>query len=276
MKTKRIPVLVLGLAGALANAASPAGRGDERIRTVPYDANQVVKIYTASGNPTLIQFEDGETAEDPGKGMIGIGDARAGTVGPKGSSIMLKPKARQPDTTLLVVTTKRTYAFEICSVLKKSGIRPTLIIRFNYPDSRARAAQAAAKKQGAIDERIGQIAGRDGAGARRNANYMKQGDEVLAPSHVDDDGRFTFMRFDSTRELPVVYKILPDGGEALSNFHMDSDTGTVVIHEVAARFHLRYGNAVMAIRNDGFNPDGKLNLTGTTVPNAVRLQKDSP
>jgi type IV secretion system protein VirB9 len=269
MKTRFPPLLLLGVACAVANAAN----GSERIRTVAYNANQVVKIFTTVGNPTLIQFEDDETVMDPGKGMIGMGDAKAWSVGPKGSNIMLKPIAERPDTTLLIVTTKRTYAFEISSVSKKSNIEPTLIVRFDYPDSRAKAALVAKQKRAAIDDRIEQITGKYGISAGRNANYMKQGDEVLAPSAVEDDGRFTFMRFDSTRELPVVYKILPDGTEALTNFHMDSDSGTVVIHEVAAKFILRYGTAVMAIRNDGFNPDGKLNLTGTTLPNTVRLQR---
>lgn len=267
-----IPLLCLHMASANAIAA---GGGDARIRIVPYDANKVVRIYTAVGNPTLIQFEDDETVLDAGKGMIGMGDAKAWSVGPKGSNIMLKPKVARPDTKLLVVTTKRTYAFEISSILKtrKSNVEPTLIVRFDYPDSRTKAMHAANGRQAAIHNRLGQITGRGGVSANRNANYMKQGDETLAPSQVEDDGRFTFMQFDSTRELPVVYKTLPDGSEALTNFHMDSDSGTVVIHETASKFILRYGSAVMAIRNDGFDPDGRLNLTGTTVPNAVRLQR---
>lgn len=270
MKTRFAPLLLLGVTCAAAHAASGS---DERIRTVPYNANQVVKIVTAVGNPTLIQFEDDETVLDSSKGMIGMGDAKAWSVGPKGSNIMLKPVAERPDTKLLVVTTKRTYAFEISSVSRKSNIKPTLIVRFDYPDSKAHAALLANRKRSAIGDRLDQIAAKDGISPRRNANYMKQGDDTLAPSAVEDDGRFTFMRFNSSRELPVVYKILPDGTEALTNFHMDSDTGTVVVHEVAAKFVLRYGTAVMAIRNDSFNPDGKLNLTGTTVPNAIRLQR---
>jgi type IV secretion system protein VirB9 len=272
MKTLCIPFLLLSMASATASAIGGGDNG--RIRIVAYDPNQVVKIYTAIGNPTLIQFEDDETVVDTDKGMIGMGDKKAWSVAPKGSNIMLKPIAKGPDTQLLVVTTKRTYAFDI-SMSKASKLqRPTLILRFSYPDSITKEALAANRKRAAVYDRLNQIAGKDGTNAVRNANYWKQGDEALAPSRVDDDGRFTFFRFDSTRELPVVYKILPDGTEALTNYHMDSDTGTVVIHEVAEKFILRYGTAVMAIRNDGFNPNGALNLTGTTVSKAVRLQKD--
>ena len=273
MKTTMIAGLLLGLGCTVASAAPG---GDARIRVEQYDPNRVVKIYTAVGNPTLIQFEDDEQIVGTPKGMIGMGDAKAWSVGPKGSNIMLKPKAVRPDTKLLVVTTKRTYAFEISSVTKKSKVEPTLIVRFDYPDTRAKAALAEARKQGIVGARLAQIAGKEGTTATRNRSFMKRGDNQLAPSEVEDDGRFTYMRFDSTSELPVVYKLLPDGAEALTNFHFDPDTGTMVIQETAAHFILRYGKAVLAIRNDGFNPDGKLNLSGTTVPRTVRLQKDAP
>ena len=278
MKHTLIAASLLGVAFAAGNAnAGSAGARDARIRVEQYDPDRVVRIYTAVGNPTLIQFEDDERVENEPKSMIGLGDAKAWSVGPRGSNIMLKPKVKQPDTKLLVVTNKRTYAFEIKTAAVKAGVQPTLIVRFNYPDTKARMAGAEASKQEAIAQRLQQISGKGGnsAGAGRNRNYMKRGDEALAPSQVEDDGRFTFMRFDSTRELPVVYKLLPDGREALINFHMDSDTGTVVIHETAANFILRYGKSVMAIRNDGWNPNAPLDLAGSTLPRTLRMEKEA-
>jgi type IV secretion system protein VirB9 len=271
MKKRLVPALLL----AACAAASAAPGEDARIRTVTYTPNQVFRIYTAIGNPTLIQFEDDESVDEgeSGKGMIGIGDSTAWKVGPRGSNVMLKPAAKNPDTKLVIVTNKRTYAFEIVSVPKKSDISATLVMRFDYPDSRARAALAAGQKRAAVNERLEQIADRGQANTHRNVNYMMQGHTDIAPTFISDDGRFTFMRFDTSRELPVAYKVLPDGKEALTNFHMESDTGTMVVHETAAKFMLRYGSSVLALRNDGFNPDGKLNVSGTTVPNAIRLPR---
>lgn len=266
-----LPALLLG--AVCAAHAAPAD--DPRIRTVIYQPNQVVRIYTAVGNPTLIQFEEDESVDesDSSKAMIGIGDKEAWKVGPKGSNVMLKPAAPKPDTKLLIVTNKRTYAFELVSLPRKSDLSPTLVLRFDYPDSRAKAAQVASQKRSAVNERLEQIADRGQVTAKRNVNYMMQGHTGIAPTSISDDGRFTFMRFDTSRELPVAYKVLADGTEALTNFHMENDTGTMVIHETSAKFMLRYGSAVLALRNDGFNPDGKLNLSGTTVPNAVRLPR---
>lgn len=270
--------LIAALAFALATGqALAASQGDPRIRVERYDFFRVVPIYTRVGEPTLIQFEDDERIVDTPEGMLGMGDAKAWSIGPKGSNIMLKPKSEKPDTKLIVVTTKRTYAFEIISVPAKSGVAVTNILRFDYPDTAHKVADEAAQRAKLVNERLQKIeAAVIAAGPlqARNRSYMKQGDESLAPSSVEDDGRFTYMRFDSARPLPTVFKILPDGEEAMTNFHMDPQTATVIIHDVAASFVLRYGNAVMAIRNDGFKPDGKINVLGTTVPNAVRLQKD--
>jgi type IV secretion system protein VirB9 len=266
---------------SLAVASSPVlanTTSDPRIRVEEYDFFRVVPIYTAVNEPTLIQFEEDERVVDTPEGMMGMGDGKAWSVGPKGSNIMLKPKAPKPDTKLLVVTTKRTYAFEIKTVNPKAGEAVTNILRFFYKDSQRMLADAAAQKAKEASERNQKIdAAIKAAGPTlaHNRTYMKQGDESLAPSSVEDDGRFTYMRFDSARPLPTVFKILPDGEEAIANFHMEPQTATVVIHEVAARFILRYGAAVMAIRNDGFRPDGKINVLGTTVPDAVRMQKES-
>ncbi|GJJ05678.1 P-type conjugative transfer protein VirB9 [Duganella rhizosphaerae] len=261
----------------VAGQAVAASQGDPRIRVERYDFFRVVPIYTRVGEPTLIQFEDDERIVDTPEGMMGMGDAKAWSIGPKGSNIMLKPKSENPDTKLLVVTTKRTYAFEIISVPAKSGAAVTNILRFDYPDTAQKVAEEAAQRAKLVNERLQKIeAAVIAAGPlqARNRKYMKQGDESLAPSSVEDDGRFTYMRFDSARPLPTVFKVLPDGQEAMTNFHMDPQTATLIVHDVAASFVLRYGAAVMAIRNDGFNPDGKINVLGTSVPNAVRMQKD--
>lgn len=158
-------------------------------------------------------------------------------------------------------------------------VEPTLALRFEYPDAWAKQAQVEAAKRRAVADRLQEIAaktdGKSTGTPGRNDKYSKRGDSALSPSRVEDDGRFTFFRFDSTRELPNVYKVLPDGKEALLNFHVDPDTGTVIVHETRPMFILRYGNAVMAIRNDAYNPDAALNPVGTTLPHTLRLTKES-
>lgn len=289
MKTKTIISVLLGAMCGLANAArdpyaqvvqphDPTEGRDPSIRVVQYDPDQTVKIYTEIGNPTLIQFEKDECIVQTPEGLIGVADKKAWITTPKASNIMMLPKAKVPDTKMLVVTNKRSYAFKIISVKPGMHVEPTMILRFEYPDTKAKQAQAEAAKRDAVTDRLQEIAAKTGSKATtapgRNDKYMKRGDAALSPGHVEDDGRFTFFRFDSTRALPNVYKVLPDGKEALLNFHVDPDTGTVVIHETQPLFILRYGNSVMAIRNDGYNPDGPLNPAGTTLPRTLRITKE--
>jgi type IV secretion system protein VirB9 len=242
---------------------------DERIRTVQYDPSKVVTILTGIGNPTLIQFEEDELITD-NKGILGMGDAKAWSIGAKNNNIVLKPIESRPDTKMVVVTNKRSYAFQLKSA---SAATQTMILRFEYPDTSAKAASVRDKKLALLDQKFAATKGKAVGDLGQNINYMKQGDESLAPRLVYDDGTFTYFTFDSKRDLPLIYKVLPDGSEMQTNTHMQSDKGILVVHETAEKFMLRLGDSVMAIRNDGFNPGGNLNLRGTTIPHAIRLQK---
>jgi type IV secretion system protein VirB9 len=276
MKQIAIAVLALSLTAVQAIAAPVS---DPRIRVERYDPARFVKIYTRVGEPTLIQFESDERIVDTPEGMIGMGDSKAWTLGPQGSNIMLKPKAIKPDTKLLVVTTKRTYAFEIISIPAKSSTPPTNIVRFDYPDNARRLAEEnarQAKLERERAQRIDAVTQANGPRRARNQNYQKQGHEALAPDLIEDDGRFTYLTYNAARPLPVVSKILPDGEEeAIANFHIEPETGVLVVHEVVPMLYVRYGKTqVMALRNDGYNPITKHNVLGTTESNAIRIQKD--
>lgn len=251
-------------------AAQSAFAQDNGIRTVTYDRDAVIPIYTEVGIPTLIQFETGEalTKED---GVLGMGDANAWTLGVKNNNILMKPKVYKPDTKMLVVTNRRTYVFDIKSVKKKEEIQPTLLLRFDYPDSRALLAEKEVDRKSKLEERMARISVL--AGSAENTNYVQRGDAALAPTEVYDNGEFTYLRFNNNRDLPMVFKVMPDGSEALVNTHYDQENSTLIIHEVSREFILRLGSSVMALRNNGYDPDGKANTSGTTIENAVRIQK---
>ncbi|WP_456809587.1 TrbG/VirB9 family P-type conjugative transfer protein [Cupriavidus sp. CP313] len=259
--------LALGTAAATApvhalQRPNPCGT-DERVRCGYYDANEVYLIQTRPGNATMIQFEEGEAIQD---NSVGLGDAKAWKVGAGGNWILLKPTVVDPDTNLLVVTNRRRYTFQLATAPK--GTAATWSLSFDYPDTRARLA-GDAQKRASLAAQARAAAG--DVSTRRNQNYMMRGDAALAPTAMWDDGRFTYLRYATSRDLPVVFRLQPDGSEALTNTHMDGDT--VVVHETAAQLVLRLGQAVLGIRNDGYTPDGQYNTAGTPVPGAVRVLK---
>ena len=107
--------------------------------------------------------------------------------------------------------------------------------------------------------------------AVHNQNYWAFGDKALTPTAAYDNGRFTYFSFDNGRELPLIYKVMEDGTEALLNSHVDGDT--VVVHETAKRYVLRLGKSVLGLENRGYNEKGSFNRTGTGNRDFVRLTK---
>jgi type IV secretion system protein VirB9 len=268
LKLKLVALVVLG--GALPASAwalqTPNACGnDEHVRCARYDVNEVYRVETIAGNATLVQFEEGEVV-DSKESAVGLGDARAWKVGAGGNWIMFKPVTVKPDTNLIVVTNRRRYTFKLETV-KRGGV-PTWTLSFDYPDTRARLALEAAKKRALAD-----AVGRSSASAsvHQNENYDMHGNTVLAPTSMWDDGRFTYFRYATSRDAPAIFRLLPDGSEALVNSHAEGDT--VVVHETGAGFVLRLGDSVLGVRNNAYSPDGQFNATGSTVSNTVRLVK---
>jgi type IV secretion system protein VirB9 len=286
----RLATVAMGMAAAVSPAhalETPRSCGsDPHIQCATYDPDQAYRVATMPGRAVMIQFEPGEHIINSGEG---IGDGKAWHIAINDSGALLKPGAAQPETNLLLVTNRRTYPLSLVDV---SAAQPaTWILRFNYPDTRAKAATAQQRRQDAVNAALGgqqangpaippSIANSVG-GAKAaplasipaaNIQYMMRGDRALAPTALWDDGRFTYFKYATARDLPTIFTKLPDGGEATANFHMEGDT--VVVHEVSKSFVIRYGQSVLGIRNDGYAPDGHYNRAGSSVPGSARIQRD--
>ncbi|WP_323123169.1 TrbG/VirB9 family P-type conjugative transfer protein [Burkholderia alba] len=273
MKTRSIDLIrrgaqraaLLGLLHAtLVHAVVTPGpcSDDAHLRCAIYDRNDVVRVPYRPGNAAVLQLEPGESLQG-----IGMGDAKAWTVGQKGQAIFFKPKAASAQTNFLIVTDKRRYAIQLSPAGRDEAA--TWSLSFDYPDTRAAQASAARARQ---DRASALLQGQTvGTATPRNTNYDMRGDTILAPTAMWDDGRFTYFQFATNRDLPEFYRVMPDGAEAKVNPTMQGDVK--VIQDTANFFVLRLGKSVLGIRNNAYTPDGPLNPTGTTVPGTVRLLK---
>lgn len=225
---------------------------DSRIQTVFYNPDDVTRIKVKEGVSTLIQLDKDEFITEPVAGM-GLGDPLAWNVSVRGNSIFLRPIAEQPDTNVTLVSNKRTYAFSLESVSK--GVPAAWIVRFVYPVPPKNVFNS---KPPLPCMTTGHM----------NWNYQKKGDSTIAPVGAWDDGRFTCLRFPSSTDLPMVYRILPDGKEGLVNTHMENDV--MVIHEVANEYRVRLGNLVLGIKSDSIKPASySTNATSTGLKREV-------
>ncbi|MDR2014124.1 MAG: TrbG/VirB9 family P-type conjugative transfer protein, partial [Azoarcus sp.] len=220
---------------------------DPRIREVAYDPNKVYTIYTGVGFANLIQFAPDETLQAPRKSLLGMGDAGAWHVGAVGNSVSLKPAAVENGSNVVLVTNKRTYAFDLRPATKTNP--PTYILRFTYPENQA--ADIAAERR-----RLGLTAASRAEKRTINTDYIWKGydtDVLLAPTAAWDDGRFTRLVYNHAGELPVFYKVLPDGTEALVNYNVDDKVKeTIVLQEVVRIVRARLNNQVIEIHNRSY------------------------
>lgn len=245
---------------------------DNRVQLFTYDVNTVYQIKTQIGYSSLIQLgEDEEIDENSG---LGMGDANAWSLAVKGRNVFFKPLKDNADTNIVLVTNKRSYAFQLSSV---QGIEPpTYIARFIYPDEE-RAKQLAKNPPPSTPPNLVYHVGTDKNGnnlfidADINTNYKYRGDNGVKPTKAWDNGRFTFLKFAHAGELPTVYRLIDDKTEVLVNSHIEKDT--LVIHETGSTYRLRLGDLVGDLRNQLITTP-KFNTTGTSSKDYVRIDKN--
>ncbi|MCG9625404.1 TrbG/VirB9 family P-type conjugative transfer protein [Vibrio mediterranei] len=254
MKTSIVLCLASMLAFPSYALTLPKSQGkDNHVVSSPYDPSDVIAIRTKVGVTTLIQLEKNETIVGDHAGL-GMGDAAAWGFNVRGNNVFFKPKAKQPDTNLTIVSDLgRTYSFELITSKKET---PFYIVKMEYPKPKSTSSVP--------------ILSMPCSNGKRNFGYVKWGDEALAPQYTWDDGRFTCMKFSNTTELPVVYQINTDGKEALANYHIDQDT--LIIHSVADEYRLRLGDSVLGIRSNFVTFAGH-NKKSSAI-NATRVIKD--
>ncbi len=267
------------LAGpALAVQDPRAGRFDARVRTVPYNPANVVRVIGGTFASTEIIFAVGETIT-----QVAIGDADGWLAQPAGNLLFLKPSEVRAPTNAQVVTRRpdgsfRSYQFELVAHAA-AGQQPAegaqFAVTFAYPDDARQAVVAErAKAAAGADEQLAQSRlAVDLFYGPRNWRYTAQGAGAIQPLEVSDNGRLTAFRFPGNQTLPTIYTVAPDGQETIVPYTMRDDLA--VVSTTAREFRLRYGNDVLRVFNLSFDPIGQNPGTGTTTPEIQRSVREA-
>jgi type IV secretion system protein VirB9 len=170
----------------------------------------VIPIQVAAGYQLMVEFAADERIES-----VAVGDSGAWQVTPNhsGDRIFIKPLQSGLATNLTVVTSARTYTFE----LNPGAPGAPYVLRFTYPGA---DAIAEADPPGAIEGR-----------------YRLSGARALRPSRISDDGVHTYIEWPRDRALPAVYSVDDRGEEAIVNGMMRDDL--FVIDAVVRRLVFR-------------------------------------
>ena len=217
---------------ALAEATPQGGPLDIRIRTAVYNENQVYRIETDLRHSTTIHFGAGERFE-----AVIVGDTESFQVDPipeLGNVLTIKPHVANASTNMTVITNRRTYSFHLRegSIPNRTGM--FFEVRFRYPDEERRAAGASQPK---------------GFEAPRNYNYRVSGDGDFRPTHIYDDGRYTYFVFPENGRQPALFKADDQGRERTVNWTQQGNTVRVL--GVNTYWTLRIGDeAICAWRDE--------------------------
>ena len=233
MNRAAIFAAVLALTAAPALAVEPhPGSGDPRISEVLYDPGDVVELHGVLGYQLSVEFDPAEHIEN-----VAIGDSLGWQVTPnrKANLLFLKPMARRPDTNMTVVTNLRRYNFQLSvrDHLAKRAVPYS--VRFFYPQAALAVVTPPAPPTPPVD---------------RNHAYTYEGSAKALPTQMFDDGQSTYFAFGRDDDLPAIYAVDPDGGEAVVNSHMQA--GYIVVDRIAPGFVLRRGSDVTKVYNDGW------------------------
>jgi type IV secretion system protein VirB9 len=240
---------ILTLAAATAGAVVPhPGAGDPRIFEVMYDPAEVVELKGVLGYQLSLEFDPGERIEN-----VAIGDALGWQVTPnrKANLLFLKPMAQRPDTNMTVVTNLRRYNFALSVRSKAPAKAIPYTVRFLYPAAMVAVVVPPPPPPPPVD---------------RNHAYSYQGSTKALPVKMFDDGQSTYFTFGPDEDLPAIFAVDPDGGEAVVNSHMFD--GYIVVDRIAPGFVLRRGSEVTKVFNDGWHAQ-----TASALAPKVRPEK---
>jgi len=243
-----IRAAAFALALAMATlTTTPAMADDPRLVELEYDPAQVVRINGKARVQATIMFAEDEVIEN-----VAIGDSQSWQVTPnkRANLLFVKPLADNAVTNLTVVTSQRTYLFDLVASPRN---RPVYVMSFRYPEleaAKAAAAELEARRQANASE---MAAATDPFAvldpADLNFAWDKRGDASLHPVRAFDDGRATFLSWPTDRAVPAILITDSEGTEGPVNFTVRGET--IVVQAVPRQIVLRHGEESALLINNG-------------------------
>ena len=227
---------------ALALLAAPAAAQDSRLVEVMYDEFKVVRVEGRVTVQASIMFGEDEVIEN-----VAIGDSATWQVTPnkRANILFVKPLEARASTNLTVITSKRTYLFDLVA---NPSAKPLYLMRFAYPDEpedevqvaaapNSLEAQAAADPYAVVDP------------SDLNFAWNASGDPELLPENTFDDGTATFLTWPTGKDVPAILVTNSEGVEGPVNFTVRGDT--IVVDGVPRLITLRSGKDSAQLVNTG-------------------------
>ncbi len=239
-------------------SAPVPGDLDSRVRTYAYSPDVVYTLQVTVGMHTHVQLgADEELIEKPK-----LGETIQWRISGNEKNLYIKALKEDTMTSLTLVTSKRTYQFELVST-KKSSERIQKAY-FSYPDDdervqfegRARADRTNALQASEARRLKEQELTAKPLEAAAISIYKIEGSDDFKRMHVFDDGRATWVRMPpGSQDLPVVFMIGDDKKLMPVNYTVldresSSDRDVIKIERTAPRWLLKLGKIEIRVTKD--------------------------
>jgi type IV secretion system protein VirB9 len=229
--------------------ASTIAAGDDRIRSVAYAPDKIVRIVGKTGIQSTIEFGKDERIEN-----VAVGDSSAWQITPnrRASLLFVKPLAARSRTNMTVVTDKRTYMFDL--VAGDQSTVPVYALKFSFGEelnpepARKSVLQVAAPPPAAAMPQL--------AVDKLHFDWKKSGNNKLMPTAVFDDGNTLYLSWNRSSPLPAILTRSEDRKEGPVNYQMVGEY--IAISPIPPNVVLRYGS-----RNALLSPARRIAPQGT-------------
>ncbi|MGI8943136.1 MAG: TrbG/VirB9 family P-type conjugative transfer protein [Qipengyuania sp.] len=235
----RAALSVLSLSVAVAPTLAQAQAQDSRLLEVMYNEAKVFRLDGRINVQASIVFGDDEVIEN-----VAIGDSQSWQVTPnkRQSILFVKPLAPRATTNMTVVTSKRTYLFDLVA---SPANKPLYVMRFDYPpEPQAETRMADAVERKAVEDPYAVV-----DPTTLNFAWSGSGEAELLPGRAFDDGEATFLTWPEGRAVPAILVANAEGTEGPVNFAVRDDT--IILDSVPRRIVLRAGKDSAILVNSG-------------------------
>jgi type IV secretion system protein VirB9 len=251
-----------------------------------FNVDDVFQIYGKNGYTTVIKLAENERVLDIASGFTSgwdIQDRRNYVfIKPKAyessvavdefgetvnKKMIIEPNPKDWNTNLILLTDKREYAFVLDLNVKNNSF---FKMTFNYPKEEIKKLELEKKvaKENLAKEDIQKELSKPAI--PRNWDYymsVNEDSENIAPVFAYDDGVFTYLGFDSTKDIPSVFLYENEKESILNtNIKKDGNYDILVIQKTSQRMVLRSGKRIIGILNKSFGVNPKEDVQSTVSP----------
>jgi type IV secretion system protein VirB9 len=222
---------VLGCTGVSAAA-------DNRIRSLAYNPDQIVRILGKAGIQSTIEFAPDERIEN-----VAVGDSAAWQITPnrRASLLFVKPLKAHSRTNMTVVTDRRTYMFDL--VAGDKWTTPIYALKFSYPNDKPPASEM--KVADPVVVAAATSAPATMTADKLHFDWKSKGHGKLVPARVFDDGAAVYLSWNRETPLPAILTMSEDRKEGPLTYRVTGDY--IVVSPIPQNLVLRYGNRMAVL-----------------------------